>query len=202
MTDFYHDLITEKSFQILKKIKKNLNFILIGGWAVFLYTKSLKSKDIDIIIDYKELSELKKKFTIAKNQRLLKYEIKIEGIDIDIYLPHFSKIGLPITKITENTQTIESFIVPLPEILLILKLYAWNQRKGSVKAEKDLIDIFSILQKEVIDWGRYVKIIKEYKMEDINEKLKTLVSSQKAIPELDLTNHKIAKLKKRIIEKL
>lgn len=38
---FYHNLITQKSWEVLKKLKAKYDFILIGGWAVFLYTKSL-----------------------------------------------------------------------------------------------------------------------------------------------------------------
>ena len=52
MAEFYHELITEKSFKILQDLRKKIKFILIGGWAVFLYARTLKSKDIDIIIDY------------------------------------------------------------------------------------------------------------------------------------------------------
>lgn len=47
---FYNDIITQKSFAYLQILKKKYDFILIGGWAVFLYSRSLKSKDIDIII--------------------------------------------------------------------------------------------------------------------------------------------------------
>jgi len=50
--DFYHDLVTDKSWELLKKLKKNYDFILIGGWAVFLYTHALKSKDIDLVCEY------------------------------------------------------------------------------------------------------------------------------------------------------
>ena len=48
---YYHDIITEKSFEFLQELKKKFNFVLIGGWAVFLYARTLKSKDIDIIVD-------------------------------------------------------------------------------------------------------------------------------------------------------
>jgi hypothetical protein len=57
---FYHEIITEKSFQFLQELKREYEFVLIGGWAVFLYSHSLKSKDIDIIVDYSELAKLKK----------------------------------------------------------------------------------------------------------------------------------------------
>jgi len=67
--EYYHDLITEKSFKILQDLKREFDFILIGGWAIFLYTKALKSKDIDIIVDYDELEKFKKEFDIVKNER-------------------------------------------------------------------------------------------------------------------------------------
>lgn len=65
---FYHQVVTEKSFLALQELKRKYRFILIGGWAVFLYTHSLKSKDIDIIIDYNELGALQKDYPIIKNE--------------------------------------------------------------------------------------------------------------------------------------
>ena len=53
--EYYQNIITAKSFQILQALKRQYDFILIGGWAVFLYTRTLKSKDIDIIVDYPAL---------------------------------------------------------------------------------------------------------------------------------------------------
>ena len=50
--EFWHNLITEKSFGLLQNLRKQFDFILIGGWAVYLYTQSLKSKDIDIYIPF------------------------------------------------------------------------------------------------------------------------------------------------------
>src|SRR3990167_1979401 len=128
MPEFYHDLITEKSFEILKELRKKFKFILIGGWAVFLYTKSLKSKDIDIIIDYDELGKIKKEYDVSKNERLKKYEVKSGGIDIDIYLPYFSDLGLKAEQAQNYCQNLEGFFVPIPEVLLILKVYAYLDR--------------------------------------------------------------------------
>ena len=122
--EYYHNIITEKSFQLFQQLRRDYHFILIGGWAVFLYTHSLKSKDIDIVIDYDELEKLKKKFTVVKNDRLKKYEIKIDGIDIDIYLPFYSELGIPAEEIQKYAGTREGFTVPQIEILLILKQVA------------------------------------------------------------------------------
>jgi len=48
--EFWNSLLTEKSWEILQELRKDYNFILIGGWAVYLLTKQKKSKDIDIVI--------------------------------------------------------------------------------------------------------------------------------------------------------
>ena len=200
--EYYHDLITEKSFKILQNLKKKFKFILIGGWAIFLYTRALKSKDIDIIIDYDELEKFKKEFDIVKNERLKRYEAKIEQIDIDIYLPYYSNIGLSPEEIKKYTQSIEGFEVPIPEVLLILKTYTFFQRKNTTKGRKDLIDIFSLLAKEIINWQEYKELIERYNLEQMSEKLKELISSTKNLPELNLLNHQLSKLKRKILKNL
>lgn len=202
MPEFYHNLITEKSFQVLQQIKKKFNFILIGGWAMFLYTKALKSKDIDIIVDYDELEKLKREFNVFKNERLKKYEIKIEEVDIDIYLPYFSKLGFPVEEIQNYCQPIEGFVTAIPEILLLLKVQVFNQRRGTNKGKKDLIDIFSLLREEEIDWKKYKKIIQKYNLQETNQHLKKIITSASSLPELGLGNHQIAKLKKKTLKEL
>jgi len=194
MPEFYHDLITEKSFEILKDLRKKFKFILIGGWAVFLYAKALKSKDIDIIIDYDELEKLRKEYNVSKNDRLKKYEIKIEEIDIDI-----SELGLKIEEVKNYCQNREGFIVLIPEVLLILKIYVYRQRKGANKGQKDLIDIFSLLKSGEIEWAKYRELIKKFNVENLNEELENLLSSQRAVPELNLLDHQFSKLKKEVL---
>ena len=49
--EYWNELITQKSWDVLQKLKK-INFVLIGGWASYLWTSSHKSKDIDIIVDF------------------------------------------------------------------------------------------------------------------------------------------------------
>ena len=49
--EFWNSLLTEKSQKLLMQLKNQpIKFILIGGWAVWLYTKQQKSKDIDIVL--------------------------------------------------------------------------------------------------------------------------------------------------------
>lgn len=199
MAEFYHDLITEESFKILQELRRKFKFILIGGWAVFVYAKSLKSKDIDIVIDYDELARIRKEYNVFKNDRLKKYEIKINQTDIDIYLPYFSDLGLKVEEIQNYCQNMEGFLVPIPEILLILKVYAYRERKGANKGKKDLIDIFSLLKGEKIDWRKYKELIEKYNLGNLNEEFKNSISSQKTIPELKLLNHQLSQLKKEVL---
>ena len=152
MNTFYQQFLTDKSFSLLTELKKQFKFVLIGGWAVYFYSQSLKSKDIDMIVDFSQLEQFKKEFTIEKNERLKKYQIKIEEIDIDIYLPFYSNLGLPVEEIIKKTTLTNGFILLEKEILLITKLKAYQDRGESVKGQKDLIDIISLILLEDFDF--------------------------------------------------
>ena len=199
--DYYSNLITEKSFKILQDLRRKYKFILIGGWAVFLYTHSLKSKDIDLIIEYEELEKLRGNFTLNKNDRLKKYEIIINEIDIDLYLPFYSKIAIPVEEIKKYLTNLEGFSVPKPEILLILKQAAYIERAGSQKGEKDKIDIISLLNLG-LDLKFYKKTLKEYKREKYITELKNLLQVVIEVPELELNQFKYSKLKRKTLEQL
>lgn len=202
MRQYWHNLITEKSFQLLKELNRSYKFILIGGWAIFLYTQALKSKDIDIVLDYKELSRLKEKFEIIKNSRLKKYEVKKEGVDIDIYLPYFSNPGLPAEDLKNFVVSKEGFQVPWPEILLILKQKVFLERRNTPKGSKDKLDIFSLLMLPELDWQRYKKILRKYQLTNLLSELKNLLEETFELKELGLSRHKMAKFKKEVLKKL
>ncbi|MEM3434290.1 MAG: hypothetical protein QXP27_08975 [Candidatus Methanomethyliaceae archaeon] len=139
---FYHDVIVERSWKTALFLREHYDFIMIGGWAVWLYTNKAKSRDIDIIVTYETLNVLKREFTVRKNERLKKYEIKADGFDIDIYLPYYSTtLAVPPEIIMQHTTKLQGFVVPEIEVLLILKLGAWKERQNSAKGEKDLLDL-------------------------------------------------------------
>ena len=62
--EYYHDLVTQKSWGELRRLNKTTDLVLIGGWAAYLYTETLKSKDIDIIVDFEELAVLDKHYSL------------------------------------------------------------------------------------------------------------------------------------------
>ena len=195
LKQFWHNDITDKSLIFLKKMKSKFNFILIGGWAVYLYTKKIKSKDIDIIIDYEELGRLKTKYELIKNERLKKYEINLGEFDIDIYLPYYSKIGFPLERIGNYTQNISGYIVPRIEVLLAMKLFAYQDRKNSLKGDKDRLDIVSLLDSVDINWKLIKKIESDLIPINITELITEIINKTDKIEELGLNNQKMSKLK-------
>lgn len=197
--DFYHNLITEKSWSVLLELRREYDFLLIGGWAVFLYTHSLKSKDIDLVIEYETLEKLRSKFVVYKNNRLKKYEAKVEEVDIDIYAPFYSNPGLPAEELANFKTSLEGFNSIEKEILAILKQKALMERKNSVKGRKDLIDLVSLFQLDGFDWRKYIDAIKRYGLREALESVRKTVIETTKIDELDLNVHKFARFKRRIL---
>lgn len=201
--ELWNEIIIDRSWQLLQKLKKSIDFVLIGGWAVYLLTKAIKSKDIDIIIDFNTLSKLKE-FGIRKNDKLKKYEIEAEGTDIDIYVPYYSKFILPVEEITKETVNIEGFEIPKPEILLILKQQAELSRKNTVKGQKDRIDILSLLMSKEVNFKFYKKISEKFEIRNYLNYLKTLIkTSNKEFLYLGIENpREVKKIKQKILEKI
>jgi len=202
MSDFYQHFLTDKSFFLLTELKKKFKFILIGGWAVYFFTYSLKSKDIDIIIDFSQLKNLKKEFPIEKNERLKKYQIKIEEIDVDIYLPFYSDLGIPVEELIKKTVFVNGFELLEKEFLLITKLKAYQERMGSVKGQKDLIDIISLMVLEDFDFKYFLNLIKKYHLEKYQKLLEKIILETKEVPELNLNKHFWSKKKRELLEKI
>lgn len=195
MPGFYNDLVTQKSWQTLRVLKRQLNFVLIGGWAVWLYTKALKSKDIDIIINYDQIEILRQNYSLTKNDRLTKFEARNEEVQIDVYLPFFSKLGLPVEEIIKDTQKVETFALPSPEMLLAMKLYTFTQRGFSAKGQKDQLDILSLITKVPVNYQKLQKISPITGLVEI-------IQQTTKIPELDLNEHQWSKIKKSLLSQL
>lgn len=200
--EFWNSLLTEKSWQIMQDLKKeSFRFIVIGGWSAYLWAKTHKSKDIDIIIpDFNELEILQQKYFLRKNDNLKKYEIKIEEIDIDIYLPHYSKLALPFTAMLQNTSRVEGFETVVPEVLLILKQGAELNRRDSIKGQKDRIDIMTLLCCSEIDFNKYRKILSENKLEHFRQRLREIVITFKDLKHLNINVKEFSKKKKKLLK--
>lgn len=195
--DYYRDTVTDLSWNHLTDLAVTYKFTLIGGWAVWLHTKALKSKDIDIIIDLPTLGKLRESFNVTKNERLQKYEIIRDSVHIDIYVPHWSDLGIPTKTINNNLMTLAGFRVPKPEILLILKQVAYEARVGSAKGRKDLLDMISLLSLPEFSWALYRQLMRKTGI-PLTKILRPIVD----VPELSLNRHAFSKLKKKWLAEL
>ncbi len=198
--EYWNDLITEKSWKILQNIKGKFNFILIGGWANYLWTKKFKSRDIDIVVDFETLDKLKKEYVLGKNDNLKKYEIKINEIDIDIYVPFYSNLAIPLDKLRKTK--IENFDVVKIEDLLILKQGAEIDRGNSEKGKKDILDILSLLFYCDVDFKDYLNRLKELKKKEFYYKLINIVKNFQEYNYFNLTPREFKIKKQELLKKL
>ncbi len=199
--EYWNSQLTEKSWKLLQEIRKKYEFILIGGWATYLWTKQQKSKDTDIVVEINELQKLKNE-NLIKNERLKKYEIKSEEIDIDIYVSHFSTLSIPPEEIKNYTTETEGFKLACPEALLILKQGAEISRRNSIKGEKDKIDILSLLFLTNFDIKKYLQIIKKYFLANYKEELISIIKSFIDYSSLNLTAREFKLKKQGVLKKL
>lgn len=202
--EFWNDRIIEKSWKVLLDLNERFDFIVIGGWATYLHTKSIKSKDIDIISDYETLEKLKLSYDLKKNQRLKKYEVIADGISVDIYVPFFSDLVLPAEDLKEYTENIEGIKVLEVEALLILKQEAEIERSHSVKGQKDRTDILNLLINGDVDLEKYQKILAKHDLKNYKERLIEIVNgAEKEFSYLGIENLRKRKLLRgKIIEEL
>ncbi len=205
MKEFWTDEATDASWEKLQELSKETDFVLIGGWAVYLYTKLQKSKDIDMIVDFNTLRVLESSHKVVKNDGLKKYEIRGELFDIDIYLPKYSRLALPPEDILNRyTTRVEGFTVPTPEALLVLKSGAAVDRGESEKGMKDAIDILGLLFYSGVDVKALGAIISEYELGKYLNLLTRILTgfNMRDIRYLNLDENSFSKLKAKYLERI
>jgi len=202
--EFWPEIVTQKSWEKLVSLSQEYNFIVIGGWAAFLWTGLHKSKDIDLVIDYDTLNAFRKKFQLEKNERLKKYEIKMGEFDIDLYLPGYSKLSFPVEHLKEYVANVKALKVPYPEVLVIMKQGAEIERRGSIKGRKDLIDILTILIHSGFSIKKYKEIVSKFSLKGFVEALDEEVRlfNPEDIEYLGLDFNEFAKWKKNFLREL
>ena len=200
--EFWNELVTGKSWEVLLKLRREpVPFTLIGGWAAYLWTRMQKSKDIDIVLeDHAGLEYLKQHFTLKKNDSLRKYEIIVDGIDVDIYVPYFSRLTLPAEDIRGYSTIVENIRVARPEALLVLKQGAEMDRGDSVKGRKDRLDIMALVLRTEMDWQLYRELLERYSLAGHLQRLRGIVGSFEDIRYLGLNPREFKLAKGKIAE--
>ncbi|MBI4398218.1 MAG: hypothetical protein HY586_03745 [Candidatus Omnitrophica bacterium] len=199
---YYHDLVTQKSWEELGRLRHLSNFVLIGGWAVYLYTRSLKSKDIDIIINFEQLPVLEKHYRLVKNERLKKYEAIREEVQIDIYLPHYSTLGIDVSILQKETLALEGFTLLDPDYLTTLKLYVLSKRARSAKGEKDFIDLISLIHSGRVNLTTVSHLVRLHGLTGSLPVFFEILREHLDISELAMKQHAYSKIKKQILSSL
>ena len=202
--EFWNSDITNESWKELLVLSTKYNFILIGGWAIYLYIKLQKSRDIDIVVDYDQIKLLSVDFEMRKNPSLYKYEIKFQKFDIDVYTPFYSKLTVPPEDLINNYTLIENIRVPRVEELLILKLGAFDYRMNSIKGQKDRLDITGLAFYSNIDYSRLKKLLNKYKRPFYIDLYVNAIAhiEKRLLPFLNLNESTYAKVKKKTLEKI
>lgn len=198
---YYHELITEQSWAELKKLHTICDFTLLGGWAVYLYTHGLKSKDIDILVDYEQLPKLQANFEFIKNDRLSKYEAIRGPVQIDIYIPHYSNLGIAVETLLAHTQIVDGFQIISPEYLILLKIFTLSERGRSPKGRKDFLDLISLyisLKDQPFILAN--QLIHQYRLEDSLQFFAQILREDTSLPELNLNNHQFSMIKKSLLK--
>ena len=195
----WRDETIEKSWQILNQLRNLTDFVLIGGWAVYLWTHKLKSRDIDLCINQENFYKLQQELlqrnqALKRNVRLMKFEAIIDTVEVDIYTPFISKLIVPCLDILNNKlySSIELFKVAQPEALLLLKTQAAQQRWHSEKGLKDRIDIISLIRFADLKKDTLTQMLKKYDKEHtLKDTIKrTITESRTEYRLLNLTYEK------------
>jgi hypothetical protein len=152
LDDWYRKEITEESYKELINLTKWCNAILgyhpvvIGGWAVFHYSKSLGSRDIDIVFPTQKTRE----DTLMRYYRENGY--KEEGLFVKHYYKEVkTKDGIERIVLDACTHSNENFLHENPKIIIPWKLTEkyyeeWNIEDGVISRipQIELLIIYKI----------------------------------------------------------
>jgi len=165
----WRDEVVERSWRVLRELNGFADFVLIGGWGVYLWTRKLKSRVIDVYVDqnnfYKLQSELTLKgYALKRNVGLKKFETLISDVEVDIYTPFASRLVIPCLDVFDRKlySVIERFKVAVPEVLLLLKAQAALDRWHAEKGVKDRVDIISLLKFADVKRDVLEQMLREY----------------------------------------
>jgi hypothetical protein len=171
----------------LGELKGFADFVLIGGWGVYLWTGKLKSRDIDVYVDqenfYKLQSELTQRgYALKRNVRLMRFEALIGDVEVDIYTPFVSKLVIPCLDVFDRKlySVIEGFKVTIPEVLLLLKAQAAQDRWHAEKGLKDRVDIISLLKYADVKPDVLKQMLTQYDMQHaLRDAIKRAISESR-----------------------
>jgi hypothetical protein len=127
--------------------------VFIGGVAVYAHTKDSTafksyfafSHDADFMISVADYTDLKDIEQVTSNRRLSKSQFYKGGFEFDVYVQGHNDLTVPYDEVVAASELHSGVRVACLEHLLILKLKAYEDRRGSAKGDKDEDDLLKIL---------------------------------------------------------
>lgn len=163
---FWNNEKTERSLSTLAFLAGKIDFVLIGGWAVYFYTNAQRSEDVDIAIRISGLNFFKKYGIEDYGGINIKYSV-IEGTVVDLFIEEYADRDLPVpvadilksyTVFNGNIKTVDR------EMLLLLKLWGYF-REDETKLRKDMVDVLSLmLYGGGVDMKKFGEILRKYRI--------------------------------------
>jgi hypothetical protein len=125
----------------------------IGGIAVFAHVMDRPdtakyagmSHDADFMIRSTDFADLRDIEVLTPNRRLSKQQFSKDGFEFDVYVEGQHNLPVPADEAVAWSVLKQGFRVVCAEHLLILKLKAYENRRGTGKGEKDEEDVIRIL---------------------------------------------------------
>lgn len=124
----------------------------IGGIAVYAHAAAsgmakfaAMSHDADFMISLPDFADLRDVEVLTPNRRLGKQQFSKAGFEFDVYVEGQHGLPIPADEAIAASELRSDLRVACAEHLLILKLKAYEDRKGSSKGEKDEDDLIRLL---------------------------------------------------------
>ena len=150
---FYPPEFTERSRAVLHRVHEAVpDAVLIGGWGTWVRTGGPMSHDIDLIVTRPQLATLTALADEMSESRHLagrKWRGTLDGIHLDLYVPHQSRLGrhleLRTERLVRRTEVVNGWVVLEPPAHLATKLAALVDRPDSAPGDKDRHEIMALL---------------------------------------------------------
>lgn len=156
---FYRPEQTAASRTVLDRVLAEIpDSILIGGWGTWVRLHGEMSHDIDLIVSYPELERVGALTDdLSKSNHLggEKYRATWEGIHLDLYVAHRSRLGqrleLRVEHLVEWAEHIDGYKVLCPEAHLATKLAALLDRPNTMPGRKDRYEVVELIRRCTLD---------------------------------------------------